>query len=327
MSVEAVKWATTKVPPGLVKLPARAVLAVFAEAADKDGRGSYQSHLTVAWRLGCTERNVTNHVRALVNAGLLIVSPDQSAVAHLAADVRPVVYNLPLHLVRTDTLEGARDEKRKRRRESRKGVVAKASETPDRSEEYFPTGPKNTSVSGTKNTSTPRHESSHHGPKDPSAPDRRILPHRSEGSFGQTIPNPSLNPVSSATPPKPPKSKRKPKAERHREDVETLCNALADGMVRNECKRPAITDAWRREARLLLDADGRDFTKALKLIDWCQSDPFWHRVIHSMPKFRLQYDRLRQEANAQYGRRPAPAQSDDEILAAVMRDIENSPAA
>lgn len=90
------------------------------------------------------------------------------------------------------------------------------------------------------------------------------------------------------------------KAEPKRDDVESLCAALADGMVGNGCKRPAITDAWRREARLLLDADGRDHMRTLRLIQWCQADSFWASNIHSMAKFRKQYDQLRMRANEQH---------------------------
>lgn len=102
MSYQAVEWAIKRVPPSLVSVTARAVLVAFAEAADEHGREAYPSIPTVAWYLGCTERNVSGHVKSLRAAGLLVKSADQSAVAHIPADRRPVVYQLPLHWVRTD---------------------------------------------------------------------------------------------------------------------------------------------------------------------------------------------------------------------------------
>jgi hypothetical protein len=88
-----------------------------------------------------------------------------------------------------------------------------------------------------------------------------------------------------------------------RDDVEQLCQRLVDRMVANGCKRPTVTKRWRTEARLLLDKDGRDFQKALGLIDWCQQDSFWKSNIHSIPKFREKYDTLRQQAREEWKRR------------------------
>lgn len=92
-------------------------------------------------------------------------------------------------------------------------------------------------------------------------------------------------------------AKGKPrKTEPYREDVERLCRRLVDLMVANECKPPTITDTWRAEARRLLDIDRRDFDKAMTLLEWSQTNPFWRKNIHSIPTFRDKYDRLRQDA-------------------------------
>ncbi|MFF0546919.1 hypothetical protein ACFYTF_29190 [Nocardia thailandica] len=83
------------------------------------------------------------------------------------------------------------------------------------------------------------------------------------------------------------------KEEPQRDDVDALCNHLADRMIDNGCKAPRITDGWKREARLLLDSDHRDLGEAMRLIEWCQADQFWRSNIQSMATFRKQYDRLR----------------------------------
>ena len=93
-----------------------------------------------------------------------------------------------------------------------------------------------------------------------------------------------------------------------RDDIEQLCTHLAEWIFTNGSKRPAITNAWRTEARLLLDKDERELATAIRLIDWCQADPFWRGNILSMPKFRSKYDQLRLAANAQIAQR-APKQT------------------
>lgn len=104
-------------------------------------------------------------------------------------------------------------------------------------------------------------------------------------------------------------STKSPTPKEHREDVEALCVRLCDHIVANGSKRPVIGERWHREARLMLDRDGRELQKALNLIDWCQRDPFWRKNILSMPKFREKYDQLRLAALDELQRtRPAVGQ-------------------
>jgi hypothetical protein len=83
-----------------------------------------------------------------------------------------------------------------------------------------------------------------------------------------------------------------------RPDVEAVCAHLADRIAANGCKRPTITKEWRRQARLMIDTDGREVAAIHRCIDWCQNDPFWSTNILSMPKLRKQYDQLRLKAIA-----------------------------
>lgn len=118
--------------------------------------------------------------------------------------------------------------------------------------------------------------------------------------------DPFLGPNADASAPStgPKKRTGKPKAEAPpRPDVDALCQRLAELMIANECKPPTITQAWRDEARRLLDLDNRPFDKAMSLLEWCQNDFFWKSNIHSMTKFRAQYDQLRQRANAEWEQR------------------------
>lgn len=104
-------------------------------------------------------------------------------------------------------------------------------------------------------------------------------------------------------------STKPPRTEPKRDDVEALCTRLREGVVANGSKPPNITDAWRREARLLLDKDQRRFQEALGLIDWSQNHDFWRRNVMSMDKFRQQYDRLRMQAETESGSRASPSPS------------------
>jgi hypothetical protein len=91
------------------------------------------------------------------------------------------------------------------------------------------------------------------------------------------------------------------KSEQPRTDVDRLCRRLASRIAANGRPPHLVgwpSDGWRREGRLLLDRDGRDRAEAKRLIDWCQSDPFWRSNILGMPKFREQYDRLRLRADS-----------------------------
>lgn len=87
-----------------------------------------------------------------------------------------------------------------------------------------------------------------------------------------------------------------------REDVEALCRHLADRIEGNGSKRPRITKAWREQARLLVDRDGRDVDKAHRLIDWCQDHHHWRSRVQALPKFRSEYDAMRLQANAEHER-------------------------
>jgi DNA-binding MarR family transcriptional regulator len=111
---------------------------------------------------------------------------------------------------------------------------------------------------------------------------------------------PSTAAAAEETPAKPKRTKR---PEPHRADVERLCAALADHRARLGCKRPEVTDAWRKDARLLIDADEIDLNTALAVLDWSQADDFWKANIRGIPKFRKQFDTLRLRMESDRGRR------------------------
>jgi hypothetical protein len=111
-----------------------------------------------------------------------------------------------------------------------------------------------------------------------------------------------------------------------RPDVEELCSLLADLIEANGSKRPAITKAWRDEARRMLDIDKRELDKARNLIRWSQADSFWRKNILSMPKFRQKYDQLRLAAvedwNKNGGKTSASPDGEIDVDAVLGRDLD-----
>ena len=110
-----------------------------------------------------------------------------------------------------------------------------------------------------------------------------------------------------------------------RDDVQRVCEHLADHIEQNGARRPAITKAWRDAARLLIDRDGHPEANVIKAIDWCQRDEFWRTNILSMPTLRKQYERLRLQAQrgGPSRGRPSPGEATargDGSLAGVVKD-------
>lgn len=93
MSLAAMVWALKHAP--VVDPIAHLVLIGLADHAGDDGTGARPSVATLATYARCSVRSVHNKLRALEEAGA-IVRGDQQAVAHLPANRRPVVYDLPL---------------------------------------------------------------------------------------------------------------------------------------------------------------------------------------------------------------------------------------
>ncbi|GAA4474152.1 hypothetical protein GCM10023094_09220 [Rhodococcus olei] len=83
-----------------------------------------------------------------------------------------------------------------------------------------------------------------------------------------------------------------PSAPSERDDVEAMVQRLYRRIEENGFRADSFTDAWRNEARLLLDKDGIELQQALDVIDWCQNNTFWRKNVLSMPKFRKQYNKL-----------------------------------
>lgn len=88
-----------------------------------------------------------------------------------------------------------------------------------------------------------------------------------------------------------------------RDDVNTLCEAMAVSVERRTGRKPTITKAWKTQARLMLDRDRISLRDALAALAWAEQDDFWMANILSIPKLRKQYATLSLQA-ARKQRRP-----------------------
>lgn len=88
-----------------------------------------------------------------------------------------------------------------------------------------------------------------------------------------------------------------PDGEAFSPDVERLCQELA-GLVRANGHKATVGAQWRRQCRLLIDADGWTPEQIVWVMRWATSDPFWSANIRSMPKLREKFTELKARALA-----------------------------
>lgn len=81
-----------------------------------------------------------------------------------------------------------------------------------------------------------------------------------------------------------------------RDDVETVCSAVADHVAQITGRRPKITKTWRRDTRLMLDRDDRTVEACLDAIRWVGASDFWASVILSPQKLRAKWDTIEGQA-------------------------------
>ena len=82
----------------------------------------------------------------------------------------------------------------------------------------------------------------------------------------------------------------------HRPDVDAVCDAMAASVQRRTGRAPRVTAAWRTQARLMIDRDGRTVEEITRVIDWAEGNDFWRANVLSVPKLRQKFDTLRLQA-------------------------------
>lgn len=261
MSTEAMIWALEEAPD----VPAHCLgtLMGLANHADKQGRGSYAGQKLLGDYARKTDRQARSDLAALLERGL-IRRGDQSLVSHIPTDARPIVYDLAMERKSTS---------------GRKSASAGASASKPTWEQLADQRERRGSGSPLP-TENEGAEAGFRGGRKPTS-----------GGSGSRLPT---NQENSST-----KSSRKSPGRNlndGRDDARRLCDHLAERVADNGNLRPAITQDWLTEARLLMDKDGRTEVQIHKAIDWCQTNTFWRKNVMSMPTLRDKYDRLRMEA-------------------------------
>lgn len=93
MSIKALLWATESAP--VKDVEEFALLAIMAKAADDDGCNAYRTQPYYAKRARIDDRTVRRRLSELESRGV-IARGDQSKVAHLPPDKRPIVWDLQI---------------------------------------------------------------------------------------------------------------------------------------------------------------------------------------------------------------------------------------
>lgn len=98
----------------------------------------------------------------------------------------------------------------------------------------------------------------------------------------------------------------RPPAEPPRADVERICQRMEELNLERDAGRYRTTSEWRKDARLLLDRDGRAEDEVIAVMEWACRDRFWRRNILSVPKLREHWTKL---VMARADERPAESQA------------------
>lgn len=94
MSVQAVAFVLYELDPAEVDVVERMILVVIADHAHPDGTTAFPSVDTICNAVGVSRATVHRRLPLLLERGL-IAKGDQSYTAHIQANRRPVVYDIP----------------------------------------------------------------------------------------------------------------------------------------------------------------------------------------------------------------------------------------
>lgn len=84
-----------------------------------------------------------------------------------------------------------------------------------------------------------------------------------------------------------------------RDDVETVCAAVAAHVAGINGKTPTIGKTWRRDVRLMIDRDEHSVEQILAAVAWVSRHGFWAGIILSPGKLRQKWWTLSAQARAQ----------------------------
>lgn len=293
MSLNVILWALKEAP---VEDPTQAlILCAMADNAKPDGTEARASQATYARAARCSERTLRRHLKAMELAGV-IRRGDQSLVAHKRVDRRPVVWDLAIELTRD---AGGQIDPPLNDARSAAGQYDRpdTSVPPDNMTGRTPVSPRRTER-GVKYDTNGRTRLAVETKPEPSLTEEpsinpEVVQEVIDVELVDAGPVVAVAPASS------------------RDDVEQVCQLLADLIERNGSKRPTVTKGWRDAARLMIDTDKIAFESVMGAIRWSQDHHFWRANILSMPTLRKQYNRLRLQAEAEA--RPVQSTTDRKV--------------
>lgn len=305
MSINATNWVwtLTDLPNATVKL----VLMKYADHAHDDGTHTWQSISKVATYALCSERTAQRAVAWLVEHGFMREG-DQSVIPdHYDPRRRPIAYELAMGETtrlrwevenaagpgaRRDAAHAAGKRGAEKRAEAKAQVATGDNLSP---QEVQSSPPKSTGVN-----LSPQDAESRGDNQSPGGVTNE--PVRGDTGVTQTTQTttPENHPISSSEPLRAPdpesESGEIEDRNKNRDDVDRLCQHLAQRLIENDCKAPTIGVRWRDAARLMLDTDGRTEQQVHNMIEWATRDAFWRANILSMPTLREKYDQMRLRA-------------------------------
>lgn len=91
-----------------------------------------------------------------------------------------------------------------------------------------------------------------------------------------------------------------------------LASLFADKVEANGAKRPSTGVRAARSIEMMMRVDGRSARQIENMIGWATSHEFWHTVVLSCNKLRLQYDQMKLKADAE---RKRPTSSKQNVSA------------
>lgn len=118
--------------------------------------------------------------------------------------------------------------------------------------------------------------------------------------------------------------KKKPRKKRTYEETSIeyeLASLLYHKILENneEFKEPNL-QSWSNHVRLMIEQDDRKPEKIRGMINWCQNDDFWYKVVLSTRKLREKYDQMNVQA-ANKKNKPKQ-QSNESVTSQLFDDME-----
>jgi hypothetical protein len=241
----------------------QAVLLVMTDHGNDDGESIFPSTGLIGWKCGYSKRQVQRIVDGMEEDGLLV----RVAEAH---GYRPTEYRVGWDAAQEKPEYKPSKKGRKRRGDNVSPHVGRSDDAPS--------------------------EASGEGEMSP--PGATFPAERGDTQMSPRTLNHQENQTGEAGKPASPSEDRQTASPGPRRELIELSTRLAEGILRNDGKakvKPEST-TWLDPIRLLIDRDGRTVEEVRGVIDYCVTDEFNRKHMHSPAKMRERFTELRMKA-------------------------------